>query len=180
MKFGGGSHDFVTGLDIGTSSIKVVVAEVRDGKPAIIHTSSEPTFGMRKGAVVDIAEVSQSVRRALEPVKHLSKGALKNVFTSIGTPQVKMQASRGIVAVSSANGEIYQGDIERVVKASQAVNLGQNRTIIHTLVKEYIVDGVGEISKLDWNPCRMKTNVKAHHKSDEHPKNKGENADTML
>ncbi len=146
MKFNVGTHDFVTGLDIGTTSIKVVVAEVRDGKPVIVHASSEPTFGMRKGAVVDIGEASQSVRRALDPVKQFSKNALKNIFISIGTPQVKMQASRGIVAVSSANGEIYQGDVDRAVKASQAINLGQNRTIIHTLTKEFIVDGVGDIS----------------------------------
>ena len=146
MKFGNTSNDFVTGLDIGTSSVKVVVAEARDGKPAVVHASKEVAFGLRKGAVVDMGEVSQSVKRALEPVKHLSKNALKNIFVSIGTPQVKMQASRGIVAVSSANGEIYQGDVDRAVKASQAVNLGQNRTIIHTLTKEYIVDGVGDIA----------------------------------
>ena len=145
MKFGSGSSDFVTGLDIGTSSVKVVVAEARDGKPIVVHASKEVSFGLRKGAVVDMGEVSQTVKRALEPVKHLSKNALKNIFVSIGTPQVKMQASRGIVAVSSANGEIYQGDVDRAVKASQAVNLGQNRTIVHTLTKEFIVDGVGDI-----------------------------------
>jgi cell division protein FtsA len=146
MRFKVGSNDFVTGLDIGTSSIKVVVAEARDGRPAIVHTGKVPMFGLRKGAIVDIGEASQAVRRALEPVKHLSKKALTNIFVSIGTPQVKMQASRGIVAVSSANGEIYQGDMDRAVKASQAVNLGQNRTIIHTLTKEFIVDGVGDIA----------------------------------
>jgi cell division protein FtsA len=146
MKFRGiGSSDFVTGLDIGTSSIKVVVAEAHEGKPVIIHASKETSNGMRKGAITDLGEASQAVRRALEPVKHI-KGALKNIYVSIGSPQVSMQASRGIVAVSSANGEIYQGDIERAVKASQAVNLGQNRAIIHTLTKEFIVDGVGDIA----------------------------------
>ncbi len=140
-----GETDFVTGLDIGTSSIKVVVAEAREGKPVIIHASKEVSQGFRKGAISDPAEASQALRRALEPVKHI-KGALKNVYASIGTPQVKMQASRGIVAVSSANNEIYQGDIERAVKASQAVNLGPNRAIIHTLTKEFIVDGVGDIA----------------------------------
>src|SRR5581483_4320671 len=118
MRFKVGSNEFVTGLDIGTSSIKVVVAEAREGKPTIIYASKEPSFGMRKGAIVDIGEASQSVRRALEPVKKLSKDAVKNIFVSIGTPQVKMQGSRGIVAVSSANGEIYQGDMDRAVKAS--------------------------------------------------------------
>jgi cell division protein FtsA len=146
MRFKVGASDLVTGLDIGTAAVKVVVAEARDGKPKILHAGQEPTFGLRKGAIVDIGEVSQAVRQALAPVKQLSKRALGNIFVSLGTPQVKMQASRGIVAVSSANGEIYQGDVERAVKASQAVNLGQNRAIIHTLTTEFIVDGVGDIA----------------------------------
>jgi cell division protein FtsA len=138
--------DFVTGLDIGTSSIKVVVAERRGGKPALVHVKKESSFGMRKGAIVEMSEISQAVSRALAGVKRVSKAAVKNVYISIGTPQAKMQSSRGIVAVSRADAEIYQDDIDRAVRASQAVNLPQNRTIIHTLTREFIVDGVGDIA----------------------------------
>jgi cell division protein FtsA len=139
-------ENFITGLDIGTSSIKVAVAERRGGKPTIVHVAKIDCHGMRKGAIAEMSEVSQSIARALGGVKKLSKSAIKNVYVSIGTPQAKMQSSRGIVAVSRADAEIYQDDIDRAQRASQAVNLPQNRTIIHTLVKEYIVDGVGDIA----------------------------------
>ena len=56
--------NFVTGLDIGTSSIKVVVAERRGGKPTLVHAAKIPCFGMRKGAIVEMSEASQSVSRA--------------------------------------------------------------------------------------------------------------------
>jgi cell division protein FtsA len=144
--FSGGAGDFITGLDIGTSSLKVIVAECRDGgKPVILYAHEEPSFGMRKGAVIDLGEASQSINRALSEVKKISKSALKNIYVSIGTPQAKLQTSRGIVAVSRADAEIYQDDIDRAIRASQAVNLPQNRMIVHTLVKEYMVDGVGDI-----------------------------------
>jgi cell division protein FtsA len=148
MKLKGLSHggDFVTGLDIGTSSIKVVVAERHGRRPVVVHVHKEPCFGMRKGAVIDLSEASQAINRALSEVKKISKAAARNIYISIGTPQVKMQASRGIVAVSRADAEIYQDDIDRAVRASQAVNLPQNRTIIHTLMKEFVVDGVGDIA----------------------------------
>lgn len=147
MKLSGmGGGDFITGLDVGTSSIKVVVAEHRGNRPVVIHVHKEPCSGMRKGAIVEISEVSQAVNRALFEVKKVAKSAVRRVYVSIGTHQVKMQASRGIVAVSRADAEIYQDDIDRAVRASQAVNLPQNRTIIHTLTKEYMVDGVGDIS----------------------------------
>jgi len=139
------SGNFVTGLDIGTSSIKVVVAERRSGKPAIVHVHKEPIYGMRKGAIVELSEVSQTISRALHGVKKISKSALRNIYISIGTPQAKVQSSRGIVAVSRADAEIYQDDIDRAVRASQAVNLPQNRMIIQTITKEYMVDGVGDI-----------------------------------
>ena len=73
---------------------------------------------MRKGAVIDLSEASQSINRAISEVKKISKAAARNIYISIGTPQVKMQASRGIVAVSRADAEIYQDDIDRAVRAS--------------------------------------------------------------
>ncbi len=138
--------NFVTGLDIGTSSIKFVVAERRGGKPTIVHAGKVDCHGMRKGAITEMSEASQSIARALVGVKKVSKAAARNVYISIGTPQAKMQSSRGIVAVSRADAEIFQDDIDRAVRASRAVNLPQNRTIIHTLTKEFIVDGVSDIA----------------------------------
>jgi cell division protein FtsA len=148
MNFGGMNNgaEFITGLDVGTSSIKLVVAERRGNRPALLHVHKEPCGGMRKGAIAEISEVSQAINRALSEAKKISKATLKRVYVSIGTHQVKMQSSRGIVAVSRADVEIYQDDIDRAVRASQAVNLPQNRTIIHTLTREYVVDGVGDIS----------------------------------
>lgn len=144
---GNNAGEFITGLDVGTSTVKVAVAQPRGGRLALVHVDKEQSAGMRKGAIVEIPEVSHIVSRVLADVKKLSKSAIKNIYLNIGTPQVKMQLSRGIVAVSHADGEIYQDDVERAVRASQAVNLPQNRTIIHTLTREYVVDGVGDIAE---------------------------------
>lgn len=153
------SSKFITGLDIGSSSVKIVVAENRDGRPIIRMVHKLPSLGLRKGVVVDVAETSQTVNRLLNEAKKISKAAVKNIYVNIGTPQVKVQASKGIVAVSRADTEIYADDIERAVKASQAVNLGQNRTIIHTLTKEYVVDGVGDIAEpLGLSGSRLEVN----------------------
>ncbi len=147
MKFKGNAHgDIVTGIDIGTSSIKIVVARKSPERAELLYVSKEPSAGLRHGAIVDIPEVAQAIRRALAGAEKISKAALKNIYISIGTAQAKMQSSRGIVAVSSADTQIYQADMDRAVRASQAVNLSQNRMIVHTLTKEFIVDGMGDIS----------------------------------
>ncbi len=139
------SSNFITGLDIGTSSIKVAVAENKGGRPALRLIFKEPSTGLRKGAVVDLAEASQAISHALAEVKKISRSAVKNVYINIGTPQAKSQVSKGIVAVSRADTEIYRDDVDRAVKASQAVNLLPNRTIIHNITREFVVDGVGDI-----------------------------------
>lgn len=139
-----GSH-FVVGLDIGTSSVKAVILE-RQGKRTLIrHVCKASSSGLRKGAVYDLSESVPVVAKVIDEIKHVSKSAAKNLYVNIGTPQVKVHNSRGIVAVSRVDNEIYQDDIDRVVKASQAVNLAPNRMIIHTLTKEYVVDGVPDI-----------------------------------
>lgn len=138
--------NFVTGLDIGTSSIKIAVAENIGDKSCLRLVAKMPSAGMRKGVIVDLAEASQAIGKAIAEVKKFSRPAAKNIYLNIGSPQVKVQAGRGIVAVSRADAEIYKDDVERVVKASEAVNLAPNRTIIHNIKKEFIVDGIGDIA----------------------------------
>ncbi|MDE2021129.1 MAG: cell division protein FtsA, partial [Patescibacteria group bacterium] len=116
------------------------------GHAELLSVSKEPSAGLRHGAIVDLPEAAQAIRRALAPAVKISKAALKNIYISIGTTQAKMQSSRGIVAVSSADTQIYPADVDRAVRASQAVNLPQNRMIVHTLTKEFVVDGMGDIS----------------------------------
>lgn len=137
---------FITGLDIGTASIKVAVAENRGGRPALKAVFKEPSGGVRKGAIIDLGETASAVSRVLSEVKKIARGAPKSIYVNIGTYQVKSQISRGIVAVSRADSEIYEDDVERVIKASQAINLAPNRMIVHNVTREFIVDGVGDIT----------------------------------
>lgn len=141
------ASNFIVGLDVGTAAIKVAVAErQKDGRPLLRAIFKQPSLGLRKGAVVDLAEASQAIARAISEVKKLARHAAGNIYIAVGTPQIKTQSSRGITAVSRADTEIYQDDIDRVIRASQAVNLGPNRMIIHSVNREFVVDGVGDIS----------------------------------
>ena len=140
------SSSFITALDIGTTTIKVAVAENVRGRPALRLVHKEQSAGVRKGAIADVTEASHAMSRALAEVRKVAKPGLKNVYLAIGTSQAKVQTSRGIVAVSRADTEIYPDDVDRAVKAAQAVNLLPNRTIIHNVTREFIVDGVGDIA----------------------------------
>lgn len=138
--------DFVLGLDIGTGAIKLILAENKSGRPLIRAAHREPSAGLRKGVIVDLSDASSALARAFAEVRKVSKSALRNIYVGIGTHQMKAQPSRGIVAVSRADSEIYEDDIERVVKASQAVTVAPNRMTVHNVTREYVIDGVGDIT----------------------------------
>lgn len=139
---------FITALDIGSSQIKTLTAEARkDGKLALVGVSKTPSEGIRKGEIVNVEDATRSINLALADVKRFNKAALKNIFVNIGGSNVKIHNSRGIIAVSRADNEISQDDIDRVMKASQAINLSPNRMILHTLAREFIIDNINDIKE---------------------------------
>ncbi|MBI4085500.1 MAG: cell division protein FtsA [Candidatus Liptonbacteria bacterium] len=141
------SSNFIIGLDIGTSVLKAAVAELRGEKPILRAVFKEPSVGLRKGVVIEMGEVSPAIGRLFSEVKKDYKNGLRSVYVNVGTPQIRVQSSRGIVPISRADSEIYQEDVEKVINSSQAVNLSTNRLIIHNVTKEFIVDGVGDITE---------------------------------
>lgn len=138
--------NFIVGLDIGSHSIKAVVAEIRkNSKASLVHIFKMPSAGLRRGTVDDLSEATLAVTQVLGEIKQISKNAIKNIFLGVGSPDFKVQSGMGMVAVSRADSEIYQDDIERAVESSQAIKLPLNRMIVHSLTNEFIVDGVAGI-----------------------------------
>jgi len=136
----------ILGLDIGSETIKAVIAEqTSDGKILLKAGFRRPSRGMRKGVVVDMENATSAVTGLLDKVREVSKNAPRNIYLRVGGSDVRVQSSRGITAVSRANSEIYKDDIDRVREASQALNLPHNREVLHTIIREFIVDGVGDI-----------------------------------
>lgn len=140
------AQNFIVGLDIGSSTLKAAVAEIgKDRKLSLLKIFKMPSRGVRKGMVDELGEATGAVNQILSEIKKDYPSAHKNVFLNTGSAQVRTQVSRGIVAVSRADYEICQDDIDRVNQASQAVKMPPNRMVVHTITKEYLVDGVGDI-----------------------------------
>lgn len=137
---------YITALDIGSSQIKALVAEVqKKGNLTLTGIFKAPSEGVRKGEIIRVEDVTRAVSSVFAELKNFNKAVLGNIFVNVGGSNIKMHNSRGIIAVSRADNEISQDDINRVMKASQAVNLSPNRMIIHTLAREFIIDNISDI-----------------------------------
>ena len=137
---------YIVGLDVGSHSIKAAVAELqKNSKLSLIQVFKMPSAGMRRGVVDDIPEATRAISQVLGEIRQISKNAVKNIFLSVGSPDFKAQSGMGMVAVSRADSEIYQDDIDRAIDASQAMKMPHNRMIVHRVTNEFIVDGVSGI-----------------------------------
>ncbi|MGC9603168.1 MAG: cell division protein FtsA [Minisyncoccia bacterium] len=149
--------NIITGLDIGTSQVKGVVAEVKkDGILSVISVFKQPMSGFRRGVLVDVEEATQSLHVLVADLKKISKKSVQNVFISVQSEQVKARASRGVAAVARGDREIQTEDVDRVIQASRAVKMMPNSMVLHNIVREFFVDDVGDISDpLGMNGSRL-------------------------
>lgn len=147
--------NIITGLDIGSAYIKGVVAtSKKDGTLSVISAFKHPSAGFRRGVLVSQEDALKVFRELVIDLEKLSKKAADNIFVNLNSEYVKPRFSRGMVAVSRADQEIQQDDVDRVIQGSQAVKLTSNYAVLHNIISEFYVDDVGDIM----NPVGMTGN----------------------
>ncbi len=144
----------ITGIDVGNSQVKVAIAKLeRDSlKPEIIGLANAVSNGMRRGIIIDMEEVAHDIKTAIQRTEAMAGVSIRRAYLAVNGLHIKTQASRGVIAVSRADNEISQGDIDRVLQAASVINMPANREIIHVIPRNYIVDGTESIK----NPLGMK------------------------
>jgi cell division protein FtsA len=157
----GWQNNLIVGLDVGTTKICAVIAELKeDGTLDIIGIGTSPSKGLRKGVVINIDVTVDSIKRALEEAELMAGVDVFSVFVGIAGGHIKGINSRGVIAVSGKSREITQRDIERVIDAAKAVALPVDREVIHVLPQEFVVDGQGGIKEpLGMTGVRLESEV---------------------
>lgn len=137
------ARNIITSLDIGTTTVQTVVAE-RDREGEGIHilgVGVAPSAGVRRGAVVDIAEASAAVRRSVDAARRASGANIRSVWLAIDGAHVAVSSSHGVVAVSRADQEISPEDVRRALAAAETfIPKNQNREILHMIPRDFKVD----------------------------------------
>src|SRR3990170_3053827 len=99
------SGKMVVGIDIGSAKIATVVAKI-DEAVNILGVSEVASSGIRKGQIVDIKRAVESITASLDQAERMAGYSISRVIVSIGGDHIESQNSRGVVAVSSPQGEI--------------------------------------------------------------------------
>lgn len=139
----------IAGLDIGSTSIRLVVGQ-KIGGPAgeelqIIGAVSGPTAGVSRGVVNSIEETTSSISEVLEKAERLVGVPITRVWVSINDPYIKCERSKGVVAVSRSDGEISETDVNRAIEAARALAVPVNYEILHVIPIKFSVDNQGDV-----------------------------------
>ncbi len=150
--------DLVVGLDIGTSKVMAVVAEVMPGgelKLAGLGIAS--SNGLKRGVVVNIDATVQSIQQALKEAELMADCKIARVYTGITGSHIRGINSSGMVAVKDK--EVTQADVARVIETAKAINISTDQRLLLVEPQEFVIDGQDVREPIGMSGIRLEAKV---------------------
>lgn len=136
----------IVGIDIGTTKICTLVAEVDESDFfRIIGVGIVPSRGMRRGVVTDLSALTEAITHSIAKAQRSSAYEIRTAIISLAGSQVSSINNRGSSGV--ANGIVSQTDINRAMESAQSIAIPHNREVIHVIKRGFTLDGQESIHK---------------------------------
>ena len=130
----------IVGLDIGTSSVRVVIAEALDGQLEIVGVGDAESKGLRRGVISKPDLTVDAIKRAVEDAELMSGLTVNQVYVGLAGSSVKGENSNGMIAIPGRHRAITHEDIMRVIDTACAISIPSGREVADVLPQEYTVD----------------------------------------
>jgi len=131
--------EMLVGLDIGTSKVVVVVAEITSEENIeIIGLGTQPSRGLRNGVVVDIESTTQAIKKSILEAESMAGCHISSCYVGISGSHIRGLNSEGVVPITG--GEVTFGDVDRVIETAQAMAIPADQKLLHVLPRDYIID----------------------------------------
>jgi cell division protein FtsA len=130
----------IVGLDVGTTTVRVVIAEAIEGQFEIVGIGEAESRGLRKGVISKPDLAVDSIKRAVEAAERMAGLTVTEVYVALGGTQIKGFNSEGMIAIPGRQREISREEIKRVVETACAAPISAGREVADVLPQEYIVD----------------------------------------
>lgn len=142
-----GKEEMLVGLDIGTKKVCTVIGELGENDQIeIIGMGTAPSLGVKKGIIIDLEQAIQSVKQSIENSERMAGARINSAFVSISGSHISSVNSKGVIAISGEVPEVTEKDIEKVIGAAKAGIISSDKELIHTLSREFVVDGQSGIT----------------------------------
>jgi cell division protein FtsA len=150
--------DLVVGLDIGTSKVMVVVAEVMPGgELKLAGMGIAPGNGLKRGVVVNIDATVQSIQQALKEAEFMADCKITRVNTGITGAHIRGLNSSGMVAVKDK--EVTAADVARVMETARAINISTDQRLLLVAPQEFVIDSQDVKEPIGMSGMRLEAKV---------------------
>ena len=140
------SKNLIVGLDIGTSKIACIVAEVTaEGTLEVIGAGMTESSGMKKGMVVNIDATVGTIQQALQEAELMADCKIHTVITGIAGGHIRSSNAHGMIKIKEK--EVAQADVVRAIETASSISLPGDQQILHILEQEFSIDGQEGIKK---------------------------------
>ena len=151
--------EIVVGIDVGTTKVCTLVGRVEEEDIRIMGVGIEPSAGIKKGVIVDLAAASQAITRSVEKAEQTSGVEITGAVVSLAGAHISSINSRGVAGITSE--VVDEVDVARALEAARAVAIPHNREVIHIIQRGFSVDGQdGILTPLGMHGYRLE--VEAH------------------
>jgi|DewCreStandDraft_4_1066084.scaffolds.fasta_scaffold02252_23 cell division protein FtsA len=139
-------ENIIAAVDIGTTKICTVIAEVKDFEINVIGVGWQDNIGVVKGAIANINETTAAIRKSVEKAEEMANVKVEAVIASISGKHIAGIKGHGETTLSHSKlKEITEEDKRRAEEAATSIFMPQDREILHTIPMQYIVDSQDEI-----------------------------------
>ena len=137
-----GKSEIVTGLDIGTTKVCALVAEItEEGEVNLLSSGVSPSHGIRRGVVVDIDATASAIEEAITKAATQAGIEIDTVYVGVTGEHIGSLNSSGIIPITRPDREITREDVEKVNEQARVIVLPPDRQILHAIPRAYSVDG---------------------------------------
>jgi cell division protein FtsA len=130
----------IVGIDLGTTKVAAIIAEVDNGELKIVGVGSTPSYGLKRGVIVNLEKSIGSIKKAVDEASRMAGVKVDTCYAGISGSHIESINAHAMIATARTGGVITKRDIERVIEQAQAIALPLDREIIHAIPIEYIVD----------------------------------------
>ncbi len=135
-------QEAIAALDVGSTKVCALVAQLSDDAEIDISGFGvAPSYGMRRGVVVDVEGTVRAIREAVDKAESMAQVRIRGVYLGVAGTHVQSFNNRGVIAITREDKEIGEEDVERALEAARVLTVPPDREIIHVIPREFIVDG---------------------------------------
>ncbi len=151
----------MVGLDLGSTKMAVAVGEVNpDNSLTLLALSQIDSSGMRRGNVVDIESSARAIDQLLDGVERIAGTSITSTRVGFNSTSVATTINRATIAVTHPHHEINSDDISRAIQAARMVPVSPDRSVVHIIPRQFIVDGYeGVVDPLGMMGSRLEVEV---------------------